>query len=267
MLRKAAGRCIKLKTVLNMRNSIRWIALFLFGSFFLVQQLNAQKHFQAWIEYVPIISLPKSFSLELRAAYRTNFEYPRWRTFEFRTEPRFKLNRHVTFMLAIDLIRTHQNEQLTTFEVREALVVALHFTPQKRIQTGITLRGEQRNVQDLETNDWNSSTRLRILGIVKSPLNKKTMSAPNVLYASVDMEVFITPDDEIKERYANNLRLYAIMGYKFKSKLKLEVMYVWQESKNTIYGDVSSAQNIFRFRLLQSIGKRNKEKSGKPSQY
>ena len=227
------------------------------------QELNAQKHFQAWVEYVPTISLPKSFSIQFRAAYRTNFEDPRWRTFELRIQPEYKLNSYVAFMVAVDFIRTHQNEQLTTFEIREALVAAFHFTPHKRIQTGITLRGEQRNVQDLETNAWTSSTRLRLLGSVKSPLNKKSMSAEHVLYALFELEAFITPDDEIKERYANKLRVYAGTGYKVNHNFKLELIYMWQESKNTIHGDVSSAQNIFRFRVVQSFGKKKKAKPDK----
>lgn len=236
----------------------RLAVVFILCQVLIFQNLNAQTSFQGWLEYVPKISLPKSFSLEFRAAYRTNYEDPRWRAFELRIQPEYKLNSYVNFMLAVDFIRTHQSEHLTTFEIREALVAAFHFTPHKRIQTGITLRGEQRNVQDLETNDWTSSTRLRILGSVKSPLNKKSISEPNVLYAQVELEAFITPDDEIQERYANKLRVYAGMGYKIKHNLKLELVYMWQESKNTIHGDISSSQNIFRFRVLQSFGTKKK---------
>ncbi|PLW97336.1 MAG: hypothetical protein C0591_06795 [Marinilabiliales bacterium] len=220
--------------------------------------MKAQTSFQGWLEYVPKISLPKSFSLEFRAAYRTNFEDPRWHTYEIRLQPEYKLNSYVTFMVAVDFIRTHQNDHLTTFEIREALVAALHITPRKRIQTGITVRGEQRNVQDLETKVWTSSTRLRLLGSVKSPLNKKSMSAEHVLYTYAELEFFITPDAEIQERYANKFRVYAAMGYKVKHNLKLELMYMWQESKNTIHGDLSTGQNIFRFRVLQSFGTKKK---------
>ena len=239
---------------LRTKNVKRAIFVFIFIQIFFLQDLNAQKNYQTWFEYVPTFSLPKSFSLEFRAAYRTEFEEPRWHTYEFRAEPKFKLNKYIGFLAAIDVIRTHQYDQLTTFEVREALGASFHFTPLKRIQTGITLRGEQRNVQNLETSDWNSSTRFRILANVKSPLNKKSMSAPNVLYAMAEIEFFISPDDDIKERYANKFRAYAAMGYKVRHNLKLEVLYMWQESKNTIHGDVSSPQNIFRFRVLHSFG-------------
>ena len=250
----------------NRKSKSQIIAVLIFCLFFVVQNLYSQKkHYQAWIEYVPTISLPKSFSLQFRAAYRTNFEDPRWHTYELRIQPEYKLNSYVTFMVAVDFIDTHQNDHLTTFEIREALVAALHFTPKKRIQTGITIRGEQRNVQDLETSDWTSSTRLRLLANVKAPLNKKTMSAEHVLYTYAEMEFFITPDDEIQERYANKLRVYAAMGYKVLHNLKLELMYMWQEYKNTIHGDVSSAQNIFRFRVLQSFGTKKKNKTDKPA--
>ncbi len=248
------------KVVLRSKNVKRLLAVVIFLQIFFVPEMNAQKHYQTWLEYIPTFSLPKSFSLELRGAYRTEFEDPRWHTYELRTQPEYKLNKYIKFLFALDLIRTHQNDHLTTFEVREALGVSFHFTPGKRIQTGMTIKGEQRNVQNLETEEWESSTRLRILGNIKSPLNKKSMTEEHVLYGMAELEFFIGPDEEITERYANKLRVYAGMGYKVIHNLKLELLYMWQESRNTIHGDVSSGQNIFRFRVLHSFGAKKKAK-------
>lgn len=227
------------------------------------QGVFAQTSTQAWLEYIPTFSLPKSFSLEARAAYRTNFVDPRWHTYELRIMPKYKLNKYISFLFGVDMIRTHQYEQLATFEIREALGASFHFTPLKRIQTGVTIKGEQRNVQSLETKNWNSTTRLRILGSIKSPLNKKRMSEEHVLYAAAEIEAFLGNDDDIKERYANKFRVYAILGYKVCHNSKLEIMYIWQESKNTIYGDVTRGQNVLRLRFLQSFGGKKKENPSK----
>jgi hypothetical protein len=80
-------------------------------------------------------------------------------------------------------------------------------------------------------------------------------SGDKLWYAIVDGESFIVLDQDVNERFANRFRLRAGIGYRISYSFRVEFVYTLQQSKNTIEGDFSTTDNIFRFRLKQYLRK------------
>jgi hypothetical protein len=218
--------------------------------------LLAQPSEQAWTEYMLNYPFANSYNIEFAATYSTVLDQPKWRSFDVQLTPEYSLTQHVDLMAALFMGSTFQNQSLSTFEIREMLGTRIHFTPNKRILTRLLVRFEQRNLQDEETREWDHSTRTRLRLETVTPLNKPTMySGDKLWYAIVDGESFIVLDQDVKERFANRFRLRTGIGYRINYSFRVEFVYTLQQSKNTIEGDFSTSDNIFRFRLKQYLRK------------
>lgn len=77
----------------------------------------------------------------------------------------------------------------------------------------------------------------------------------NLWYLILDVEQFVVLDQDVQERFANRFRLRTGLGYRVNYGLRLEFMYTMQRSKNTIDGDFTTSDNIFRFRIKQYLNK------------
>lgn len=233
-----------------MRN---WCVVLFFA--FVITTAQAQSSTQLWNEYMLNIPFANSYNFETAVTYSTVLEQPKWRSFDVQLTPEVSLSQHVDLMISAFAGSTFQSEALSTFEVREMVGARFHFTPNKRIQSRLLLRFEQRNLQDQETNEWDHSTRTRIRAEGQIPLNQKSMFENKLWYALVDAEVFLVLDKDVNERFANRFRFRSGIGYRFSYGTRLEFMYTLQQSKNTIDDDYSTVDNIFRIRLKHFINK------------
>jgi hypothetical protein len=203
-----------------------------------------------------------SWNVELAGTYSTVVQEPKWRALDLQVTPEYSFSQHIDLMGAFLVANTFQSQSLTTFEVREMLGARIHFTPNRKILTRLLLRFEQRNLQDLETNQWDHSTRTRIRAETVIPLNKPTMYANDKLwYSIVDAEAFVVMDQDVNERFANRLRIRTGIGYRINYGTRLEFVYTLQRSKNIIGGNFESTDNIFRFRLKQYLNKSKPSKN------
>lgn len=219
------------------------------------QILYAQTTEQIWFEYSPTHSFPENYKLGIRASYRTNLTDPRWRTAELRLMPEKKLNRHFDVLASLQILDTRQTHQLTTMEIRPAVGGRWHFLPGKRISSGLMARVEFRNVYNKEAQEWTYTTRGRLRIFASMPLNEKSMEPDRVFYATTFLEFFSPNDEDIQERFANRLWFRLGLGYKFNKKLKFELLFNRQDSKNTItdnYQDLTK-ENIILFALKHKL--------------
>ena len=207
---------------------------------------KAQVTEQLWMEYRPSYHFEHQWKLDMRASYRTDFEDPRWHTIETRFMPVKKINKYFDAVGSLQLMQTAQSGEFTTFEIRPALGFKVHFTPDSRIETSLFPRAEYRFVLNEATNTWNNSPRIRLRGIAQMPFNSKTMKGDKIWYGVLDAEAFFIEDTDIQETYANRIWLRYTMGYKLNSKYKFELMYNFQESKNTIATDEITNSGIIR---------------------
>lgn len=211
---------------------------------------------QLWNEYMLNLPFANSYNIEFAATYSTVLEQPKWRSLDMQITPEYSITQHVDAMVGLFAGSTHQNQQITTSEIREMLGARFHFTPNKRILTRLLVRLEQRNQLEQETDLWEHSTRTRLRAEAIVPLNKKTMFAGDkLLYLMTDGEVFLVMDQNVEERFANRLRIRTGIGYRINYGLRLEFMYTLQQSKNTIETGFNTTDNIFRLRVKQYLNK------------
>jgi hypothetical protein len=211
---------------------------------------------QIWNEYMFNLPFAQVYNLELAANYSTVLDSPKWRSFEFQATPEWTISQRLDLMGGFLLGNTFQNETTNTVELRGMLGTRIHLTPHKRILTRLLVRFEQRNQRDQETAQWENSQRSRIRAETIIPINKKSMFAGNQLwYGMLDAEYFLVFDQDLEERFANRFRLRAGIGYRLSNSFRFEFVYTMQQSKNTIDGNFSTTDNIFRFRIKQFLNK------------
>src|SRR5688572_4118341 len=100
---------------------------------------------QIWIEYMLNYPFANSFNLENAISYQTVLSSPAWRAYEWSPTVEWSAHKHIDILVQMTWAYTNQTDSYSTLEVRPALGTRLHFTPNKRIQTKLLLRLEQRN--------------------------------------------------------------------------------------------------------------------------
>lgn len=208
---------------------------------------------QLWTEFYLNYSFANVYNLENRFRYRTNFESPKWRAFDFIPTLGRSFTQNIDGSFGITFSYVFQNDTANTFEVRPTLGTRIHFTPNRRILSRLLIRLEQRNFQHKETSDWEQSARLRIRPELLIPLNRKSYFEDKMVYAIIDAEWFIIMDKDVDERFANRFRLRTGLGYRLSRRWRFEAMFMLQESKNKIGEDFYSSDNIFRLRAKYYI--------------
>ena len=234
-----------------MTKRISLTALFLIPSLLLRSQSANE---QVWYEYMLNYPFANSFNLENALAYSTLIGTPKWRALDYSATLEWSLNQHVDIIGQAVVSYTQQTESYNTLELRPVLGTRLYFTPNKRIQTRLLLRLEQRNFKNLETNEWDQVYRPRARAEMIIPISKESYYEDKLWYAITDFEWLVKTDD-VAERFANRFRWRIGGGYRFTYNLRVEFLYMLQQSKDAIDGNFETSDNIFRFRVKQYLRK------------
>lgn len=234
-----------------MTKRISLTALFLIPSLLLRSQSANE---QVWYEYMLNYPFANSFNLENALAYSTLIGTPKWRALDYSATLEWSLNQHVDIIGQAVVSYTQQTESYNTLELRPVLGTRLYFTPNKRIQTRLLLRLEQRNFKNLETNEWDQVYRPRARAEMIIPISKESYYVDKLWYAITDFEWLVKTDD-VAERFANRFRWRIGGGYRFTYNLRVEFLYMLQQSKDAIDGNFETSDNIFRFRVKQYLRK------------
>jgi hypothetical protein len=224
--------------------------LFLLAHLFWRFANGQETSFQVWNELMYNVPFANVYNVEIAPTYSTVLELPKWRCLEVQGTLERAMNKHVDLMGALLLGSTFQNEKRSTFEIRETLGARIYLTPNLRLNTRLLLRFEQRNQYDRELENWESSHRARIRFETIFPINTHSMNVEkDVIYSIADVEGFLVFDENLQERFANRYRIRAGLGYKVSNKLRFELIYTQQASRNTMDGGHTSNDHIIRFRL------------------
>jgi hypothetical protein len=81
-----------------------------------------------------------------------------------------------------------------------------------------------------------------------APLNKEKISDNGARYILADWEWFV-PLGEPDERFASRQRIRAGIGYRRNFAWRLEVLYIWNRSRNTIGEGFTTSDNIIDIRF------------------
>jgi hypothetical protein len=210
---------------------------------------------QLWFEYMLNYPFANSFNIENAFAYSTLLNSPRWRSLEYTPTLEYALGPHVDLTLSTTLSYTDQTDNYNTFEVRPAVGSRIHFTPNKRVLTRLQVRLEQRNLENLDTKDWEAVWRPRARLEALIPINKKSYFEDHLWYGIADIEWLFSADNDVHERFANRFRLRIGVGYRLSYSSRFEFIYMSQQSKNAIDESFYTSDNIFRFRYKQYLRK------------
>ncbi len=219
---------------------------------------------QIWFEYMINYAFANSYNLEGAFKYSTLLNTPRWQAFEFTPTIDYSLTPHVDLSFATSIEYTDQTESVSTFEVRPVIGSRIHFTPHRRILMRALVRLEERNIQNLDTKDWDNVWRPRFRAEMLIPINKKSYFDDNLWYGVLDAEWFLTVDNDVDERFANRFRLRMGIGYRLSYSSRFEFIYMIQESKNAIEDSFYTSDNIFRFRYKHYLRKHKPSKMSGP---
>src|SRR5687768_18353432 len=126
----------------------RWAVVVLFSATHLLHAQSVNE--QIWVEYMLNYPFANSFNLENAFTYNTVLSSPAWRSYEWAPTVEWSVHSHIDILAQTTLSYTNQSDSYNTFEVRPALGTRFYFTPNKRIQTKLLLRLEQRNFRSEE---------------------------------------------------------------------------------------------------------------------
>lgn len=216
--------------------------------------VSAQSTQQVWAEYMLNYPFANNFNLENALTYSTLLGTPKWRAYDYSGALEWSVSSHVDVMAQVVVSYTNQTDNYNTLELRPILGTRIHFTPDKRIQSRLLLRVEQRNFKNLETEEWESVFRPRARAEILVPINKKSYYEDKLWYGITDVEVLFKTED-VEERFANRFRWRIGAGYRLTYNLRFEFLYMLQQSKNAIDDDFETSDNIFRFRVKQYLRK------------
>ena len=200
------------------------------------------------------VPFANSFNLENAFTYSTVMGEPKWRSFEYNATLEYSITPHVDLIGANLVSYTAQTDTYNTFEVRPMLGTRIYFTPNKRIQTRLLLRMEQRNLQNADTKEWEHVLRPRARAEVLIPINHASLLTDGLWYAIADAE-FLFVTDDVDERFANRLRLRVGAGYRLNYSFRFELLYMNQQSRNALDDTFSSNDNVIRIRLKHYLRK------------
>ena len=209
---------------------------------------------QLWFEHMMNYPFANSFNLENAFTYSTLLNTPRWRAFDYSPTVEYSLTPHIDLTLGATFSYTVQSEDFNTFEVRPVVGTKIYLTQKGRLHTRVLLRLEQRNIKNLDTDEWQTVVRPRARIEALFAINKKTFSEDNLWYGIADAEWFFTTDD-VDERFANRFRVRVGIGHRLTYSSRVEFIYMNQQSKNAIDDKAYTSDNVFRFRYKHFLRK------------
>jgi hypothetical protein len=210
---------------------------------------------QLWFEHMMNYPFANSFNLENALVYSTLLNSPRWRAFDYSPTLEYSLAGHIDLTLGATFSYTIQSEDYNTFEVRPVVGTRIFLTKKGRVHTRLLFRMEQRNIENLDTREWQTVVRPRARAEGLIAINKKTLFEDNLWYGIVDAEWFFTVEEDVDERFANRFRMRLGLGYRLNYSSRFEFIYMHQQSKNAIDDEDYTSDNIFRFRYKHYLRK------------
>jgi Protein of unknown function (DUF2490) len=232
----------------------KWIGVLVLAQLLPIHFLLGQSSKQIWNEYMLNYPFANTFNLENAFTYSALMGTPKWRAYDYSATLEWAVTNRIELIGQTVVSYTNQTESYNTLELRPVLGTRFYLSPNKRIQTKLLLRVEQRNFKNLETKEWTQNYRPRLRGEVIVPINKKSYYEDKMWYAMTDME-WLFKTDNVEERFANRFRWRIGGGYRLSYNLRFEFLYMLQQSKNTMEDDFETSDHVFRLRVKQYLRK------------
>lgn len=209
--------------------------------------------FQAWNSVVIDWNFYPSLLAELELDYNVLLsEGPVWR--EYATQPSFEYypNNSIDLFAGVYLTDTKQNDVIDTKEIRPLIGFRWNIIkPEKRVFLRTQVKYEYRFFSSTANESTANSGRLRIRGDLFVPITQKSHNSDKNLYGIIWTEAYINFDTEIEEKYQSTFRQYLGLGYRFSYTWRLEIVYVFQASRDSTVDDEPDSTNNVIFTTLK----------------
>lgn len=225
---------------------------FVLTTLFLAAQTKST---QLWTDFTVNKSLSNNFTFDCEVSYRTVLNNSdKWHSFNIIPRIEKSLGNHWDLLLYVGSINTLQQTGDNTWEIRPGLGVRFHFVPVTKLQVRVLGRIELRNQYTFETSLWSHDLRSRYRLEETYFINGESFAKNHLWYLLSDLELFLTLDKELQERFSNRMLFRLGSGYKLSDRWRFEAIYTYQYSKNTIDGEFSNEDdNILRLRFRYYI--------------
>jgi len=209
----------------------------------------AQQENQVWLDFQVDHPFSNKYLAEVTTSYQTIFSPDdKWRAINIAPAFEYTAFTRFDFLFNAPMAYTLQTTSVSSYEVNPSLGVRFHITQNKRVDSRLILKLEERFFYQVEEADWVTSTRSRIKGEVKVALNGPTLFTDKLWHLILDYEEFIVIDQQLEEKYANRRRARVGLGYRLDYRNRFEFIYTRQSSRNEIEDDFNRGDNVFQFR-------------------
>jgi len=207
------------------------------------------QHQQVWFDYQLDYPFASQYLFEMTASYQTQLtNRDQWRSFNISPSLEYQYFTSLDIIFSAPVSYTFQTETYNTFGADPSVGARFHITQNKRVNTNVTYKLEQRFLKNIDDNSWESSNRSRLKGEIRVAINGPNLYHDKLWYAIADYEEFFVTDKQVDERYANRRRGRLGAGYRLSYRDRFELLYTWQSSRNEIEGDFISNDYVIQFR-------------------
>jgi hypothetical protein len=174
-----------------------------------------------------------------------------WENVDLTTSPEFAVTSWLDVLAELVTGYTVDSEKPNTTEVTERVGLRLYLI-RSRFQLRDTFRFEQRNrFYSDATSDHLFRTRNRVE--VRYVVNRDRATQAGAFILLADFEYFMVVDHEAQERYASRYRIRAGVGYRLNPAWRVDLLYIYQRSRNTYGAPFSTAENMVDLRFRRAF--------------
>lgn len=230
---------------------------------------RAQSTLQLWanatFDWVKSERLTYELDFEPKVLVSKPAEDPAWRNLDITPNVEYAAKGWLDLIGELPFGYTRQTDDVNTWELTARGGVRFHLfsravptraaravrelPPKRRIVVRDRVLVEERNFFYTGSGSGSdSSVRFRNRLEILAPINKERVSDDGAHYLLADWEWFI-PLGEPEERFASKHRVRAGLGYRHSFTWRLEILGIWNRSRNTITDSFTTSNYILDFRL------------------
>ena len=146
-------------------------------------------------------------------------------------------------------LRFHLLSRSVPVRIAGHLVQDRELPPKRRLVLRDYLRVEWRNLFYSDETGDSSSARLRNRLEMQFALNRGLVTTDGARYMLADWEWFVPLPDDVHERFANKQRIRVGIGWRRNREWRLEGLYIWERSLNTLDDGFTTADNVINIRV------------------
>jgi hypothetical protein len=215
---------------------------------------------QLWADFQVDYPFANKYLFEATSSYQTVISGPsKWKSLNISPTFEDNLGSWFTLVASAPMAYTLQKEATNSFEVSPSLGGKIHFSQGRRIETRLIIKAEERFFRKIETDEWETSSRLRVKVEAWTAINAPNLFADNLWYAILDYEEFVVLDQQVNERFAYIRRGRVGAGYRLNYAHRFEIIYTKQSTRDAIDTDFVNSDNVIqlRYKLYLNPAKSN----------